>query len=83
MYVVGKSGDELVKRVGAMLADDPSALVTATIPDGLDEEETIALCATLAALGVADIDGADAKVVRRCLDMARAVQAGEAGAVAR
>ena len=53
-----------------------------TVPGGLDEDETLALCATLAALGVADIHGTDAKIVRRCLDTARAVQAGEIGAVA-
>lgn len=83
MDVVGDSGDELVAQVGSILSQNPTASVVATLPEGLDEDETIALCATLAALGVADIDGADSKVIRRCLDTARAVRAGEAGAAAR
>ena len=82
MRVVGESGDQLVQRVGEILADDPDARIVATVPDGLDEDETLALCATLAALGVADIQGVDAKIVRRCLDTAPAVQAGEMWAVA-
>lgn len=82
MRVVGDSGEQLVQRVGEILVDDPEAAVVVTVPGGLDEDETLALCATLAALGVADIHGTDAKIVRRCLDTARAVQAGEIGAVA-
>ena len=82
MRVAGESGEQLVQRVGEILADDPDARIVATVPDGLDEDETLALCATLAALGVADIQGVDAKIVRRCLDTARAVQAGDIGAVA-
>ena len=82
MRVVEESGDQLVQRVGEILADDPEARIAATVPDGLNEDETLALCATLAALGVADIHGTDPKIVRRCLETARAVQAGEIGAVA-
>jgi len=72
-----------VERVGAILSDEPDAAISVTVPSDLDEDETIALCATLAALGVQDIDGADPTVIRRCLDTARAVVAGEIAAVHR
>lgn len=81
MEVTASSGSALVERVGSVLAEDATISVVAVIPAGLDPEETLALCSTLAAMGVAGIEGADATVIRRCLDTAKALRAGDIDAI--
>ncbi len=79
--VVGNSAQELMQRVAEIRADNSVAAIEVTVPANLDEDETIALCSTLAALGVFNIRGADATIVRRCVDTARAVSSAELGAI--
>ena len=81
MQITAPSDDQLVARVGSALAENPQAQITAVVPAGLDEDKTIALCAALAALGVAGIEGVDETIARRCLDTAKVLRAGHLGAI--